>query len=365
MVDGIRVLIVDDSAFARMTIARELKSAGEIEVVDFARNGIEALEKIKQLKPDVVTLDVEMPQMDGLETLKRIMTECPTPTVMLSSLTGNGTDATLKALELGAVDFFLKNTLANPLGSEGAVDNLKNKLLTASRVKTPQHITPAAPAVKSEKPSKKKYSGKPAENIVLIGSSTGGPKALYQIVPGLPEDIPAAVLIVQHMPPGFTNSLAVRLDQLSNIFVKEAEQGELIYEGTAYVAKGGYHMVVAEGGILALTQTAPVCGVRPSVNVTMESVVEYFGGSVLGVVLTGMGIDGTVGAQLIKQAGGRVLVQDEASCVVYGMPKSVVQAGYSDGIIPLTGISMAIMDNLQTHIKGAERERSRVHFTKK
>jgi two-component system chemotaxis response regulator CheB len=365
MANEIRVLIVDDSAFARLAISRELKSAGGIEVVDYARNGLEALAKIKQLKPDVVTLDVEMPQMDGLETLKRIMAECPTPAVMLSSLTGSGTEATLKALELGAVDFFLKNTLANPIGNEGAADTLKNKIITASKVKAIRQLLVIEPPVNLEKPDKKEKIHKPAELIVVIGSSTGGPKALYQVVPNLPADIPAAVLIVQHMPPGFTNSLANRLDQLSNIGVKEAAPGDVIYEGMAYVARGGNHMVIDADGTLELTQTATVCGVRPSVNVTMESVVEHYGNAVLGVVLTGMGTDGTVGAQYIKRAGGKVLVQDEATCVVYGMPKSIADSGFADAIIPIMGITDSIVETLKTYPQGAGNERSRVHLIKK
>ena len=365
MTSEIRVLIVDDSAFARLAIARELKSAGGIEVVDYARSGVEALEKIKQLKPDVITLDVEMPQMDGLETLRRIMLECPTPAVMLSSLTGSGTEATLKALEFGAVDFFLKNTLANPIGNEGAADTLKNKIVMASKVKVVKQLPIIETFARLEKPQKKEISLKPAELIVMIGSSTGGPKALYQVVPNLPADIPAAVLIVQHMPPGFTNSLATRLNQISNIGVKEAAAGDVIYEGMAYVAPGGYHMLVDNNGVIVLTQTATVCGVRPSVNVTMESIVEHYGNLVLGVVLTGMGTDGTIGAQHIKRAGGKVLVQDESTCVVYGMPKSIVDSGYADAILPITKITDGIVETLRTFPQGAKSERSRIHNVKR
>ncbi len=365
MVNETRVLIVDDSAFARLAIARELKNTGGIEVVDFARTGLEALEKIRQYQPDVVTLDVEMPHMDGLETLKRIMVECPTPVVMLSSVTGSGTEATLRALELGAVDFFLKNSLANPIGSEEAADTLKNKILMASRVKAVRQSAVIEPVIKLEKKNKKRNACNPADFVVVIGSSTGGPKALNQIVPDLPADIPAAILIVQHMPPGFTNSLADRLDQISSIGVKEAAAGDAIYQGMAYIARGGYHMVIDDNGTLSLTQTAAVSGVRPSVNVTMKSVVEYYGGAVLGVVLTGMGTDGTAGAQDIKRAGGRVLVQDEATCVVYGMPKSIAESGYADAIIPISGITKGIVENLKRYTKGARSERSRVCSVKK
>jgi two-component system chemotaxis response regulator CheB len=365
MGNEIKILVVDDSAFARLSIARELKIAGGIEIVDFARNGVEALEKIKQIKPDVITLDVEMPQMDGLETLSHIMNECPTPVVMLSSLTGNGTEATLKALELGAVDFFLKNTLANPIGNEGSADSLKNKIIMASMVKIPKSSPTFEPPAVVETHLKKEFPSQPAEMVVVIGSSTGGPKALYTVVPNLPADIPATVLIVQHMPPGFTNSLANRLDQLSNIHVKEAAPGDVLYTGMAYVARGGYHMIIGHDGVLELTQSATVCGVRPSVNVTMQSVVEHYGSAVLGVVLTGMGTDGTVGAQYIKSAGGKVLVQDESTCVVYGMPKSIADSGYADAILPIRRISHGIIETLKTYPQGARNERSRLQPAKK
>jgi len=360
----IKVLIVDDSAFARLAIARELKNAGGITILDFARNGIEALEKINALKPDVVTLDVEMPLLDGLQTLQRIMAECPTPVIMLSSLTGNGTEATLKALELGAVDFFLKNTLANPIGSDDNANNLKNKIVTASKVKATRQVQVVEPLGPVKKNPVTNQPRQVADTVVVIGSSTGGPKALYQVVPNIPADIPAAVLIVQHMPPGFTYSLANRLGQLSNIAVKEVVPGDIMYRGMAYVARGGYHMVVEKAGVLGINQEPTVCGVRPSVNVTMTSVVQEYGAAVLGVVLTGMGMDGTAGAKQIKQAGGHVIVQDEASCVVYGMPKSIAEAGYADSILPLSGIAGGIVRTLETYPKGVEGERSRVLLPK-
>lgn len=358
MSTDIKVLIVDDSAFARLAIARELKNAGGINILEFARNGIEALEKIKALKPDVVTLDVEMPQLDGLQTLQRIMAECPTPVIMLSSLTGTGTEATLKALELGAVDFFLKNTLANPIGSDDNANNLKNKIIAAASVKANHRVAVIEAPCQVKKPAENNQPRQVARTVVMIGSSTGGPKALYQVVPNIPADIPAAVLIVQHMPPGFTNSLANRLNQLSNIPVKEVVPGDIVYSGCAYVARGGYHMVIEKGGVLNINQQPTVCGVRPSVNVTMISVVEHYGAAVLGVVLTGMGMDGTVGSKLIKMAGGQVIAQDEASCVVYGMPKSVVEAGCADRILPLSEIAGGIVKTLETYPQGVEVERS-------
>jgi two-component system, chemotaxis family, protein-glutamate methylesterase/glutaminase len=363
MENNIKVLIVDDSAFARLAISRELSSAGGIDAVDFARNGYEALEKIKQLKPDVVTLDVEMPDLNGLQTLEKIMSECPTPVVMISSLTGTGTEATIRALETGAVDFFLKHTLANPIGGGNEADTLRNKILMAAKARlTRREATLSVPLVKT-KPPKTPGIRQPATFVVMIGSSTGGPKALYQVVPALPADLPAAVLIVQHMPAGFTCSLAARLDQLSGLLVKEAAAGDVLYNGTAYIAKGGFHMVVEEGGIISLNQKPTVCGVRPSVDVTMQSLPEVFGNAVLGVVLTGMGSDGTNGSQHIKRNGGTIIVEDESTCVVWGMPKSVAEAGYADLILPLPRIANAVVGILKGLKQGVNDERPRVHLS--
>lgn len=365
MGNDIKVLIVDDSAFARLAISRELKSTGGIEVVDFARNGYEALEKIKQLKPDVVTLDVEMPDLNGLQTLEKIMSECPTPVVMISSLTGSGTEATIRALEAGAVDFFLKHTLANPIGGGDEADTLRNKILMAAKAKLTRREASLPTLPVNNIQPKAIGIRRPANRVLIIGSSTGGPKALYQVVPALPAELPAAVLIVQHMPAGFTGSLAARLDQLSNLMVKEGADGDVLYNGVAYVARGGFHMVVEDGGVVSLNQNPAVCGVRPSIDVTMQSLPRVFGSAVLGVVLTGMGSDGTNGSQLIKQNGGKIIAEDESTCVVWGMPKSVAEAGYADLVLPLPRIANAIVGILQGQDQGANDERSRVLLSKK
>jgi len=347
MSSDIKVLVVDDSAFARLAISRELRAGSSISVLDSARDGVEAIGKIKQLKPDVVTLDVEMPNMDGLATLDKIMSECPTPVVMLSSLTGAGTEATIRALELGAVDFFLKRAVANPIGDGGDADGLRNKIILASKAKLSPRRTMPAMLASVPKPRKAVPGTQPATRVIVIGSSTGGPKALYQVVPNLPADIDAGILIVQHMPPGFTGSLANRLDQLSHVAVKEAAPGEVLYNGLAFVAKGGYHLTIDKGGVLGLNQNPPVCSVRPSIDVTMESVVQAFGKSVLGVVLTGMGVDGTRGSQQIKMQGGKVIAEDESTCVVWGMPKSVAESGYADRVAPLPEVAESIVDLLR------------------
>lgn len=348
----IRVLVVDDSAFARLAISRELRTSENIIVIDSARDGLEALEKVKEHKPDVVTLDVEMPRLDGLETLKIIMAECPTPVVMLSSQTGAGAETTVKALEMGAVDFFPKHSVGNPVGSDGDALDLKTKIMMASRVKiSKSHAANSGPADAARLPEAIRPREK-ADTLVIIGSSTGGPRALYQVIPSIPADIPAAVLVVQHMPPGFTNSLANRLNDLSKLTVKEAAQGDVLYKGAAFIARGGYHVTVGNGGVLELNQDHAVCGVRPSIDVAMESAVKVFGRSIVGVVLTGMGCDGTHGSKLIKEAGGVVLAEDKSTCVVWGMPRSVTEAGYADRILPLPQITDGLVNALKIGFEG-------------
>jgi two-component system, chemotaxis family, protein-glutamate methylesterase/glutaminase len=364
MVAQVKILIVDDSAFARFALARELESAEGIQILDHARDGFEAIEKVQRLKPDVVTLDVEMPKLNGLQTLERIMAECPTPVVMVSSLTGEGTEATIRALEAGAVDFFLKQSLANPVGDGNRASELVDKILLAAQARVARRAPEKHPEPRPVKTAKAPSSAQPAKRLVVIGSSTGGPKALYTVVPSLPGNLPAAVLLIQHMPPGFTRSLAERLNQLSQLQVKEVEDGDQLYEGKAYLARGGSHMVLGPDGSLTLTQTPPVCGVRPSVNVTMESVARNYRHSLLGVILTGMGNDGTQGAKLFKERGSRILVEDQSTCVVWGMPKSVAESGYADRNIPLHEMAAAIIQEIPV---GEEKtsDRSRVYASEK
>jgi two-component system, chemotaxis family, protein-glutamate methylesterase/glutaminase len=348
MSNGIRVLVVDDSAFARLAITRELQAGEGIIVIGSARDGAEAIEKINMLHPNVVTMDVEMPNLNGLDTLRRIMAECPTPVVMLSSLTGNGTETTVRALEIGAVDFFLKRSSSNPIGESGDAVDLRTKIILASKADLAKKSLPHPPM--PVKFNKKVVSPEPAKTILVIGSSTGGPRALYQVVPNLPADLNAAVLLVQHMPTGFTTSFANRLDQLSNITVKEATRGEVLHHGLAFLAPGGHHMTVNGEGVLDLNLNPPVCNVRPSVNVTMESVAKAYGNSVVGVVLTGMGSDGTIGAGFIKKAGGSIIVEDKSTCVVWGMPRSVVESGYADREVPLPDIADEIVKILSVKV---------------
>ncbi len=331
----VKVLIVDDSAFARLSISRQLSSDPEIEIVGVARDGIEALEKIRELEPNVVTLDVEMPRMGGLKTLEYIM-EDPTPVVMLSSMTGRGTETTIRALELGAVDFFLKSSQATPAGLYGSDNDLTTKVKLAARVEIARLKVVTERNKIGPRPQKlpSRHSSSPSK-VIVIGGSTGGPGALYELIPNLPGDIPAPVLVVQHMPPVFTKSLADRLNQLSQIEVREAEVGDSLREGQALIAPGNYHMMVKMGGTIGLSQGPPVLGLRPAVDVTMQSVARVYGALSIGVVLTGMGSDGTRGAASIKAAGGKIAAQDENTCVVYGMPRSVIESGNTDKIVPL------------------------------
>lgn len=348
----IRVLVVDDSAFARVVISREIGSDPEVEVVGTAVDGIDAIEKIKSIRPDVVTLDIEMPRMDGMSTLKKVMTECPTPIIVLSRLTTEDAETTIHALEAGAIDFVPKSPLANSGRISLPAGSLIEKIKLASKVDVSRLMATATRKKPRElngnrlKHDLARMRGRSRpRNVVVIGSSTGGPKALCDLMPDLPSDIPAAVLIVQHMPAGFTGSLAIRLDQLAQIGVKEAETGDPIRPGQALLAPGGYHLLVDSGDTVSLSSDMPPRhGLRPAVDVTMETAAVAYGGGCIGVILTGMGCDGRDGAAMISKAGGRVVVQDEVTSVVYGMPRSVVESGRADRIVPLSDISRQIVE---------------------
>lgn len=345
-----RVLVVDDSALARMVISRRISLDPEIEVVGVAFDGIDALEKVKSLRPDVVTLDVEMPRMDGLTALSHIMAECPTAVVMLSRLTEEDAEVTIKALETGAVDFFLKPSMLDKGGLSKAIAGLNDKIKMAGRVDMSRVVralrsgTGRYRSPEMLAPSARAGAPRPQRNVVIIGSSTGGPKALCQVLPGLPRDISAAILVVQHMPMGFTTSLARRLGVLSQVEVREAAAGDKLKDGRALVAPGNFHMVIDAGDVVTLHQEPARNGVRPSIDVTMESVAANPGYRCIGVVLTGMGSDGRDGAAAIKKAGGTVIVQDEPTSVIYGMPRSVAESGHADKVLPLDRITDEIVE---------------------
>ena len=394
----IRVLIADDSAFMRKVLSDMFASQPDFEVVGTARNGQEVVEKTRELSPDLVTLDVNMPVMDGLEALDIIMKEHPIPVVMLSSLTQKGTEQTVKALALGAVDFISKAG-----GSISSIDGITGEILEKCRAaakahaikslaapakaapgppvmkrislplrqgykppepapnKPPEPIAPANPyAVKRNNPLLKrnanppvppnkpsailmKEMGRGAEKLVVIGTSTGGPQALQNVITRLPGNLPCGVVVVQHMPAGFTKALAERLNTISEIAVKEAEDGESIRPGHVYIAPGNYHLRIKNGTQIVLGQDPPVGNHRPAVNVMFSSVAAL-GRKLVAVIMTGMGCDGCDGMREIKEAGGYSIAQDEPTCVVYGMPKAVVDAGLADEIKPVQNIAQAIVE---------------------
>lgn len=388
----IRVLIADDSAFMRKVLSDLFKKQADFEVVATAKNGKEAIELTKQLKPNLLTMDVNMPVMDGLNALAVIMDECPTPVVMLSSLTQEGTEATIRALELGAVDFISKAG-----GSISRIDTIEEDILakcrnaalarvhktlrlppkpaavppkpaapTMKRIQLPLQrggrptAPPPAPAAPARNPLLRRQqqtpaftphavsaSGAPAgQKLVAIGTSTGGPQALQNVITQLPGDLPCGVVVVQHMPPGFTKALADRLNSISAIKVKEAEDGDIIQPGQVYIAPGNYHMRIASEGRkrkIVLGQDPPVGNHRPAVNVMFDSVAPV-GRELVAVIMTGMGCDGCEGMKKIKANGGYSIAQDEASCVVYGMPKAVVDAGLADEVRPVQNIARAIVE---------------------
>ncbi len=344
MTKKINVLVVDDSAYMRKVISNLLQSDEDIIVIDTAQDGLEAIEKVKQWRPAVITLDVEMPKLDGLSALERIMRECPTPVIMLSSLTQQGSETTVKALTIGAVDFVPKPSGTISLDIYKVRDELVAKIKIAAKasVTNLHRSIITVPPIPVVIPGTLPLCLAP-NKLVVIGSSTGGPNALQQVIPRLPGNLPAAVLVVQHMPPGFTHTLAARLDDISQLKVSEAKEGDIIRCSQVYVAPGGYHMVLLSKTIIGLNQHPPVHSVRPAVDVTLESAVEHYGTQVVGVILTGMGYDGSKGMSLIKRAGGKTIVQNEATCVVYGMPRVIVEMGKADSILPIQKIADEIV----------------------
>ncbi|HNM77359.1 MAG TPA: chemotaxis response regulator protein-glutamate methylesterase [Tepidiformaceae bacterium] len=347
----IRVLVVDDSAFMRRAVERILTAVPGITVVGTAENGLEAVRRSLELRPDVITMDVEMPQMDGVTAVGEIMQALPTPIVMVSTLTAAGTDTAIRALEAGAVDCVGKPSgLSVDLANVGA--QLQQAVARASVARLQRRRPglvasahrPGATAVVP--PS---TGGRlPANNLLVIGSSTGGPPALTEVVPHIPGDVAAAVVIVQHMPPGFTNALARRLDSISPLHVVEAKEGDTLVNGQCYVAPGDYHLIVTKEKRLHLDQGPPIHGVRPSVDITLDSVVAVYGRSASVAILTGMGRDGADGAAKLEAAGGKVIAQDEASCVVYGMPRVTMERTQSARQVPLTGVAAALVATLST-----------------
>ncbi len=345
----VKVLVVDDSAFMRNVLVNMLNSDPDIKVIGIARDGIEAVEMVASLNPDIVTLDVEMPNMDGLEALKRIMAQNPVPVLMVSSLTTEGAKATLDALDLGAIDFIPKdlNDLSVNIIKIKEVLLEKIKIIGRKRIlPTPKIISPAP--LEMPKPSLRRSHRK--TSIVTIGSSTGGPKALQIILSKIPDNFPVPILIAQHMPANFTGPFAERLNKLSAIDVKEAENGEPIKNGTAYIAPGRGHMGVLRKKItetiISVSENTGDYIYRPSVDALILSVLESYSGRVLGVILSGLGNDGEKGMKELKNKGGSTFAESEDSCVVYGMPKAVIQAGNADKILHIDDIAGEIINTI-------------------
>jgi two-component system chemotaxis response regulator CheB len=358
------VLVVDDSAFMRRLITQILESSGEFRVAGTARNGLDALQKVHALDPELVTMDVDMPELDGLQALGYIMSETPRPVVMLSAATTHsGHDATLRALELGAVDFVRKPSGAISLDLARITDRLLAALRAAAQAnvrgvrmlaltRLPVRGTPARPmpVVPPLASARSVVPGSGATRVVAIASSTGGPRALAEVLPNLPRELGAAVLVVQHMPAGFTKSLAQRLHAMSRLPVSEAEAGEPVLSDRVYLAPGGLHMAVtgASGSATISLENSPaIWGVRPSADPLFRSVAERFGNEVVAVVLTGMGRDGADGTRLIRQAGGRAVLQDRATSTIFGMPNAALQIAGADRVAALGEIAPTIVAMLQ------------------
>jgi two-component system, chemotaxis family, protein-glutamate methylesterase/glutaminase len=338
----IRILIVDDSAFTRHLLVKNLNTYPDIEVVGQSPDGADALKKMVDLRPDVITLDVEMPRLGGLDTLERIMDEQPTPVIMFSALTQSGGRTTVQALLLGAVDFVLKPSATIQISD--VIEDLvvKIKIAAGTDLKKTQQM----PKVQSL-PASNKTQLTPFRShdpVIVIGASAGGPRALRQVLADFPQNLPAAVIIVQHMPAPFASAMTQRLDEISPLMVQEATSGQRLARGLVLVAPGGHHLYFANRKQVALNQDPRRNGVRPAVDVSMESAAEQHGKDTIGVILTGMGKDGTSGARHIRKAGGRIMVEHESTCLVYGMPGSIAKEGLANKIVPLPKVVPTLLD---------------------
>ncbi|MEE9542604.1 MAG: chemotaxis response regulator protein-glutamate methylesterase [Thermodesulfobacteriota bacterium] len=349
--EPIRVLIVDDSSFMRKAIKGMIDDDPEIHVIDVARDGREAVQKVKELRPDVVTLDVEMPVMDGLSALRRIMEECPTPVLMLSSITEEGALCTFSALDLGAVDFIPKHLDDFSFNIFKIKKDITDKIKAAAKVRVRRHVPKEIPVVLEDKRvgavTEEKFATQRVA-IVAIGASTGGPRAVQEVLSSMPSGLPVAFLVVQHMPEAFTGAYADRLNQISHLSIKEASDGDKIQSGQVLIAPGGTQTKLYKESALEVRvkiEDSPEDSLyKPSVDISLASVAKCFPSRALGVILTGMGYDGAKGIKAIKDSGGKVLVQDEASCVVYGMPKAIVDEHLEDKIIPLSSMAGEIIN---------------------
>jgi two-component system chemotaxis response regulator CheB len=357
----IRVLVVDDSVVIRKVLSDVLASDPAVEVAGTASDGRLALAKIGQLKPDLITLDVEMPNMSGLETIKEIRKLHPRlPIIMFSTLTERGASTTLDALAIGASDYVTKPSNTGSL--DVTMLRIKEDLLPKIKALCVRGFSDKKPMFPPAQPPQHiavAERSKAHIEIVAIGTSTGGPNALAEVIPSIPADFPVPIVIVQHMPPLFTRLLAERLDKASAISVREGEPGKKIEPGHAWIAPGDYHMTLerrAAGVHLSMNQAAPENSCRPAVDVLFRSVAATFGANTLAVVLTGMGSDGVLGSQAIRERGGRVYVQDEATSVVWGMPGQTAAAGFADNIYPLRSMALEIDRQVRASRQGSVRQ---------
>ncbi|MFC5696440.1 chemotaxis response regulator protein-glutamate methylesterase [Pseudomonas sp. GCM10022186] len=361
---AVKVLVVDDSGFFRRRVSEILSSDPNIQVVGTATNGREAIDQALALKPDVITMDYEMPMMDGITSVRHIMQRCPTPVLMFSSLTHEGARVTLDALDAGAVDFLPKNfedisrtpekvkqLLCEKVHSI-ARSNRRYSSFSASPQPAPAASLPARPAAMPTQPGHAAAAApasaaapkRKAYRLVAIGTSTGGPVALQRVLTQLPANFPAPLVLVQHMPAAFTKAFAERLDKLCRISVKEAEDGDLLRPGMALLAPGGKQMMVDPRGVVRILPGDERLNYKPCVDITFGSAAKSYNDKVLAVVLTGMGADGREGARLLKQGGSQVWAQDEASCVIYGMPMAVVKANLADAVYGLDDIGRHLVE---------------------
>ncbi len=343
-----KVLIVDDSALIRSVMREIIDSQPDMEVIGVAPDPLIARELIRERQPDVLTLDVEMPKMDGLDFLERLMRLRPMPVVMVSSLTERGSETTLRALELGAVDFVAKPKMSIQSGMREYTDLIADKIRAAARARV-QARARSAPASAAASPLLSLRNPlSSSEKLIIVGASTGGTEAIREFLQQMPSDCPG-ILIVQHMPEGFTRSFAQRLDSVCRIAVKEAEHGDRVLPGHAYLAPGHSHLKLAKSGanyVTQLDQGPPVNRHRPSVDVLFDSAAEHAGKNALGVILTGMGKDGAAGMLRMRNAGAVNFAQDEASCVVYGMPREAVAAGAVHESAPLGQLAGRVLEQL-------------------
>lgn len=364
----IRVLVVDDSAFMRKVLQGIISSDPQLQVCGEARDGRDALAQLESLKPDVISMDINMPHMDGLEATEVIMSSNPHPVVIVSSESRDGAEVTLKALQLGAIDFVAKPSSGIDFDMSSVKDELCRKLKMAAKVRVvrtaarsgsqPKKAAAENPAPAKVEPARAApkvfgdnggHRGAGKFPIVVVASSTGGPATLMKLIPEFPADFPGAVIVVQHMPGNFTAQFSKQLAEVSAMKVKEAEAGEIVVPGQVYVCPGSNHLRVSATGRIVLDDGPRIGGYRPCADLTIESVVAYCSANAVAVILTGMGNDGSKGVQAVRTAGGHVIAQDESTAVIFGMPQEAIKTGAVDQVLPIDAISSAIEKRVMSH----------------